>query len=184
MREEFKFKKSLLKAYVGLLKKSDYNKDGTVTLDEWMVWITQKKQEHVISSQEHVISSNFLVTDQESWENSGGVAFQPVVKSTPKKMTQGSVQEVQESTTLTGSAVTSDTSSKVTFNFRNEDLSNLKAVVRENLVSGNDRERAEANVLKDRFNISAIYNEYSEVRHLWFRSLYLYGLLYNTHSYH
>ena len=46
LREEFKFKRSLLKVYVELFKKSDYNRDGKVTLNEWMAWITQKKQIH------------------------------------------------------------------------------------------------------------------------------------------
>ena len=45
MRKEFKIKKALLKVYVELLRKSDYNNDKTVTIDEWMIWITQKKQE-------------------------------------------------------------------------------------------------------------------------------------------
>ena len=45
LRKEFKIKKALLKVYVELLRKSDYNNDKTVTIDEWMIWITQKKQE-------------------------------------------------------------------------------------------------------------------------------------------
>ena len=35
-----------MKVYVELLKKSDYNRNGIVTLDEWITWISQKKQEH------------------------------------------------------------------------------------------------------------------------------------------
>ena len=34
-----------MKVYVKLLKKSDYTNDGIVTLNEWMIWITQKRQE-------------------------------------------------------------------------------------------------------------------------------------------
>ena len=33
------------KHYKSNITQSYYNKDGTVTLNEWMVWITQKKQE-------------------------------------------------------------------------------------------------------------------------------------------
>ena len=46
LREEFKLKKGILKNYVKLVKESDYDENGTVTLNEWMAWITQRKQEY------------------------------------------------------------------------------------------------------------------------------------------
>ena len=60
LRKEFEIKKALLKVYVKMLKKSDYSNDGKVTLNEWIAWITQKKQEQDRRDWLHNIFKSFI----------------------------------------------------------------------------------------------------------------------------